>query len=54
MPVILEQDAWDLWMKGEPEAATVLMKPASENALISRPVSKAVGNVKNNWPELLA
>jgi len=29
------------------------MKPASEDTLVSRPVSKAVGNVKNNGPELL-
>jgi putative SOS response-associated peptidase YedK len=31
-----------------------LIKPANEDALISRPVNKAVGNVKNNGPELLA
>ena len=41
-------------MKGEPDAAAALMKPANEKALVSRPVSKAVGNVKNNGPELLA
>jgi hypothetical protein len=29
------------------------MKPANENVLVSRPVSKAVENVKNNRPELL-
>jgi hypothetical protein len=27
----------------------VLMKPANEDVLVSRPVSKAVGNVKNKW-----
>jgi hypothetical protein len=27
---------------------------ANEDVLFSRPVSKAVGNVKNNGPELLA
>jgi putative SOS response-associated peptidase YedK len=43
-----------LWMKGEPDAAAALMKPANEDLLVSRPVSKAVGNVKNNGPELLA
>jgi len=53
MPVILEADGWDLWMKGEPEVAAALMKPANEDVLMSRPVSKAVGNVKNNGPELL-
>jgi hypothetical protein len=30
-----------------------LLKPTNEDVLISRPVSKAVGNVKNNAPELL-
>jgi putative SOS response-associated peptidase YedK len=54
MPLILEPDAWDLWMKGEPEAAAALMKPANEDALVERPVSKLVNNAKNNAPELLA
>ena len=45
MPVILEPNTWDLWMKGEPEAAVALMRPANEDVLVSRPVSKAVGNV---------
>jgi putative SOS response-associated peptidase YedK len=54
MPLVLEPDTWDAWMKGEPETAAALMKPANEDALVSRPVSKAVGNVKNNGPELLA
>ena len=41
-------------MKGEPEAAAAApMKPANEDVLLSRPVSKAMGNVKNNAPELL-
>ena len=39
--------------EGYPEAAAALMKPANEDVLVSRPVSKAVGNVKNNGPELL-
>ena len=52
-PLILEPDTWDLWMKGEPDAAAALMKPANGDALVSRPVSKAVGNVTNNGPELL-
>ena len=52
MPVILGPGAWDLWLKGEPNAAAALMKPANEDVLVSRPVNKAVGNVKNNGPEL--
>jgi putative SOS response-associated peptidase YedK len=54
MPLVLEPDTWDLWLKGEPDAAAALMKPANEDVLVSRRVSKAVGNVKNNGPELLA
>ena len=41
-------------MKGEPDAVAALMKPANEDVLVSRPVSRAVGNVKNNGPELLS
>jgi putative SOS response-associated peptidase YedK len=40
--------------KSEPDAAAALMKPANEDVLNERVVSKAVGNVKNNGPELLA
>ena len=53
MPLILEHDTWDLWMKGDPDSAAALMKAANEDVLVSWPVSKAVGNVKNNGPELL-
>ena len=54
MPVILENDAWDLWMKAEPDIAAALMIPAREKVLTERVVSKDVNNVKNNSPELLA
>ena len=54
MPLVLEPDTWDPWMKGDPETAAALMKPANEYLLIERVVSRAVGNVKNNGPELLA
>ena len=40
--------------EGEPDTAAALMKLANEDVLVSRPVSKAVGSVKNNGPELLA
>jgi len=53
MPLILKPDTWDSWLKGDPEAAAALMEPANEDALVSRPVNKAVGNVKNNGPEVL-
>ena len=53
MPLILEPETWDLWLKGDPDTASALMKAANEDVLVSRRVSKAVGNVKNNGPELL-
>jgi putative SOS response-associated peptidase YedK len=53
MPFILESQTWDLWLAGDPDAAAALMKPANEDVLVSRRATKAVGNVKNNGPELL-
>src|SRR5262249_1926620 len=53
MPLILERDTWDAWLAGDPDAAAALMNPANEDVLTERVVSKAVGNVKNNGPELL-
>ena len=53
IPLIIEPDKWDLWLNGSAETAAALMKPANEEVLVSRPVNKAVGNVKNNGPELL-
>ena len=54
MPLILEPETWDAWLNGDPNAAAALMKPANEDLLVSRPVNKAVGHVKNNGLELLA
>jgi putative SOS response-associated peptidase YedK len=53
MPLILELETWDVWLGGDPDAAAALMKPANEDVLVSRPVSKLVNSVKNNGPELL-
>ena len=50
----LERDTWDVWMKGDAETAAALSKDQrSEDVLVSRLVSKAVGNVKNNTADLL-
>src|ERR1051325_866341 len=54
MPLILEPDTWDRWLSGDPDAAAALMKPANEDVLVSRPVNKAIGNVMNSGPDLLA
>ena len=57
MPVILDEDSWADWL-GEPEATgmhlkELLLLPHSINDLRIWPVSTAVGNVRNNGPELL-
>jgi putative SOS response-associated peptidase YedK len=54
MPLVLAPNTWEGWLQGDPDTAASLLKPATEDVLTSQPVSKAVGNVKNNGPELLA
>jgi len=56
MPVILEQDTFDLWLTAAPDeldALEPLLRPAPAGTLAHRPVSLAVGNVRNDGPELL-
>jgi len=53
MPVILEADTWPVWLgeaEGDPKQ---LLRPAGEGVVRLWPVSKAVGNVRNDSPELL-
>jgi len=53
MPVIIEREDWPLWL-GEVDGDPVsLLRPAPENALRVWPVGKAVGNVRNDGPQLL-
>jgi putative SOS response-associated peptidase YedK len=53
MPVIIEQDDWPLWL-GEAEGdVSALLRPAPEDTLRFWPVGMAVGNVRNDGPELL-
>lgn len=56
MPVILPPDAWDEWL--DPERRDVedlerLLVPADGAVLAMHPVSPAVGNVRNDGPELI-
>lgn len=56
MPLILPAERWSDWLAGggDPEP---LLRPLGEKELASievRPVGAAVGNVRNNGPELLA
>ena len=53
MPVILEQENWGPWLGGSAADAAVLLRPAAEDLLRLWPVGRAVGNVRNDGPELL-
>ncbi len=52
MPVILEDSQFDDWMRGPTELAAGMMKPYA-GELDIWPVDPAVGNVRNNKPELM-
>ncbi len=56
MPVILEESDWDAWLdpnNQDVEGLQELLQPAGEAVLDLRPVNPAVGNVRNNSPELI-
>jgi putative SOS response-associated peptidase YedK len=55
MPLILPRDRWDEWLTGGPDASALLtpMTPAELSRIELRPVGAAVGNVRNNGPELI-
>jgi len=56
MPVILPEHAWDAWLDRDDDdvdALGRLLVPAPPEVIQLRPVSTAVGNVRNNGPELL-
>jgi putative SOS response-associated peptidase YedK len=55
MPVILAPEDWDSWLDPEntdTEELAKLLVPAPEEMLTLWPVDPAVGNVRNNRPEL--
>ena len=52
MPVILDPGDYAVWMNGSPESAAPLMQPYVSEALRAYPVGAAVGNVRNDGPEL--
>jgi len=53
MPLVLEIGDIDAWMNATPDEAAALMRPA-QDVLQQRPLGRAINNVKNNAPELLA
>lgn len=52
LPLILEQDSVDRWLDGEWDDAKNLIHPAEADIAAVR-ISNDVGNVRNNYPELL-
>ena len=56
MPVILDRAAWPAWLgevPAEKDDLLALLQPYPADRLAWRPVSAAVGNVRNNGPEML-
>ena len=56
MPVVLEPEAWPLWLGEEPADARQLkavLAPYPSDAMTCWPVSTRVGNVKNNDASLV-
>jgi putative SOS response-associated peptidase YedK len=55
MPVILPPESWDAWLdpdNTDTEQLAELLQPAPEEMLTLWPVDMAVGNTRNNRPEL--
>jgi len=57
MPVVLERDEWSTWLDWsgtDPGARVALLDPAPTGTLVHYGVGTAVGNVRNDGPELIA
>jgi len=52
-PVVLGEADWDRWLTPGSEAAD-LMRPAADDRVVLTEVGAAVGNVRNDGPELIA
>jgi putative SOS response-associated peptidase YedK len=55
MPVILPKESWGLWVDPSAQTREVqsLLVPYPADLMVAHPVSSAVGNVRNNGPELI-
>jgi putative SOS response-associated peptidase YedK len=54
MPVIVHPNDFDVWLRGEPDDAAVVLQPYPSNAMTAVAVSTRVNNPRNEGPELLA
>jgi putative SOS response-associated peptidase YedK len=56
MPLLVERERYGTWLDpqlDDPQALRELLVPAAPGLLTAYPVSKAVGNVRNNSPALV-
>jgi len=55
MPLAVDPDRWKAWLDPETPKDSLLdlLVPAQQGNLVAYPVSTAVGNVRNNGPELV-
>jgi putative SOS response-associated peptidase YedK len=53
MPLMVERDRWSQWLDPRTGGELSLLVPAAPGSLEAHPVSPAVGNVRNNGPELV-
>lgn len=56
MPMAVTEENWDAWLdpRTDAQTATDLMAPPAAGSLDIYAITKAVNNVRNNGPELLA
>jgi putative SOS response-associated peptidase YedK len=55
-PVVLEPDAWEHWLDPgvtDRDELEPLLRSGVEGTLVHGPANRAVGNVRNNGPEML-
>jgi hypothetical protein len=54
MPVIIPEHDYDRWLRAEPDRPPIdLLRPFNADKMTAWKVDKAVGNVKNDSPELI-
>ncbi|MFI6152290.1 SOS response-associated peptidase [Kitasatospora sp. NPDC051170] len=56
MPLFLDPSTWDEWLDpaaDDPDELRRLLIPPPPGALLATPVAPAVGNIRNNGPELM-
>jgi putative SOS response-associated peptidase YedK len=54
MPLVLDAATFRDWLHGTPEQAMAIAMATPEARVVAHPVDRAVGNVRNDRPELIA